>query len=64
MEYKITLRAARINANLNQSDVAAELGVSAESVANWERGKVPLKATTLVRLCQLYGVPIDNILLP
>ena len=64
MEYKITLRAARINAGMHQSAVAGKLGVSKESIANWERGKVPLKATVLLQLCQLYGIPIDNILLP
>lgn len=64
MDYKVTLKAARINANMLQTDVARQLGVSKESVANWERGKAAPKATTLVRLCELYGIPIDNISLP
>lgn len=64
MGYKITLKAARVNANLLQTDVALKLGVSKESVANWENGKVAPKATTLVRLCEIYGVPLDTISLP
>lgn len=64
MEYKISLKAARINADMLQSDVAQTLGVSKESVANWENGKTAPKSTILVRLCSLYGIPIDAIHLP
>lgn len=64
MEYRVSLKAARINADLLQSDVAKRLGVSKESVANWERGKTAPRSTTLVRLCQMYNVPINAIILP
>ena len=64
MGYKISLKAARINANMLQSDVAEMLGVSKESIANWENGKISPKSTILVKLCGLYGVPIDAIHLP
>lgn len=64
MSYKVTLKAARVNANMLQSEVAKSLGVAKESVANWENGKTAPKSTVLVRLCDLYGVPIDAILLP
>lgn len=62
--YKVSLKAARVNANMLQSDVAESLGVAKESVANWENGKTAPKSTVLVRLCNLYGVPIDAIILP
>ena len=64
MGYKISLKAARVNANMLQSDVAETLGVSKESVANWEKGKTAPKSTVLVKLCGLYGVPIDAVYLP
>ena len=64
MEYKVSLRAARVNANMLQEDVAEKLGVSKESVANWERGKRSPKSAMLVRLCQLYKVPLDAMALP
>ena len=64
MKYKISLKAARINAGMRQSDVARALNVSTESIANWERGKRSPKTTTLVRLCQLYKIPMDHIFLP
>lgn len=64
MSYKVSLKAARVNANMLQSDVAEKLGVSKESVANWENGKTAPRSTTLVRLCNLYEIPIDAIFLP
>lgn len=64
MSYKVSLKAARVNANMLQSDVAEKLGVSKESVANWENGKTAPRSTMLVRLCDLYKIPIDAIFLP
>lgn len=64
MEYKISLRAARVNANLKQVEVASRIGVSKKSLANWENGRIPPKATILMKLCDIYGVPIDLISLP
>lgn len=64
VEYKVSLKAARVNANMLQEDVAAELGVSKESIANWEKGKRSPKSAVLVRLCQIYKVPLDSIALP
>lgn len=61
MEYKISLKAARINADMSQTEVANRLNVSAASVANWERGKTSPKTTMLMRLCSLYNVPLDLI---
>ncbi len=61
---KITLRAARINRGLLQTDVAKRLKVSARTVGNWETGRSYPKATDLIELCQMYGVSLDDIILP
>jgi len=61
---KITLRAARINKDLLQTDVAEKLGVSSKTVGNWESGRTPIRAPILVRLCELYGVELSDIILP
>jgi DNA-binding XRE family transcriptional regulator len=63
MEYKISLRAARVNANMTQPEVAKRIGVSSRSICNWERGKSYPNGIVLLKLCELYGVPMDNILL-
>ena len=64
MDFKISLCAARVNANMKQSDVAKAIGVSARSVCNWENGKTYPSGAVLIQLCNLYGIPLDNIILP
>ena len=41
------LRAARLSSKLTQEQVAQSLGVSRQTVSNWERGVPKLKDTTL-----------------
>lgn len=36
---KISLKAARINANLTQQEVADKIKVSKHTIINWEKGK-------------------------
>lgn len=61
---KITLKAARVNAGLRQTDAAKELGVSADTIGNWEKGKTTMDGKKLQRLCALYNVDIGDIILP
>lgn len=49
MENKLTLKAARVNVNLTQEELAKQVGVSKDTVGKWERGltfpniqKIPL----------------------
>lgn len=61
---KISLAAARVNADLTQEDVSKRLRISKQTILNWEKGRsVPSYATMKV-LSDMYGVPIDNIRLP
>ena len=60
---KISLAAARVNANLTQDDVSKELHVSKSTIVNWENGKVIPTFIALSSLSNLYGIPIDNIIL-
>lgn len=55
------MKAARINANLKQEDVAKVLKVSAETVRNYESGKTKPDIHTAYKLAEIYGVSIDNI---
>ena len=64
MDYKISLKAARVNAELTQKDVAKYMNVTKETISNWENAKSFPKANSLVTLCEFYGVPLDNIFLP
>lgn len=58
---KITLRAARINAGIKQSEVSKELKVSERTVGKWEIGDISPRITNVLKLLKLYDVPIENI---
>ena len=58
---EITLKAARVNAGLTQTQVQNKTGFSRSALLSWEKGKTFPKADALKTLCDLYGVPIGNI---
>lgn len=58
---RITIKAARINKGLRQTDVAAELNVARETVSSWEKGKTKPSLKMVEPLCRLYGVSYDDI---
>ncbi len=60
---KITLKAARVNADLKQSDVEKKLGFSRSTLTRWETGKCVPRADSLAALCDMYGVSMDDIVL-
>lgn len=61
--YKVSLAAARVNAELTQSQVASEMHVSKQTIVNWERGKIIPKPAQFEMLCRIYRVPKDYIFL-
>ncbi len=61
---QISLAAARVNANLTQDDVCKHLHVGKQTIVNWENGKTTPSFIVLSALSNLYGIPIDNIILP
>jgi transcriptional regulator with XRE-family HTH domain len=61
---KISLKAARVNANLSQEEVARKMKKSKVTINNWENGKTEIDYGNLNELCRLYSVTIDDILLP
>lgn len=58
---KISLKAARVNANLSQKAAAKALGVSNQTLCKWEKGKTFPDAQQVDALCKLYGVSYDDI---
>lgn len=61
---KISLKAARVNANLSQEEVARKMKKSKVTINNWESGKTEIDYGNLNELCRLYSVTMDDILLP
>lgn len=61
---KISLKAARVNANLSQENVANKMKKSKVTINNWENGKTEIDYGNLTELCRLYSVTMDDIILP
>ena len=58
---KISLKAARVNAGFSQREVADKLKVSNKTICKWENGETFPSVEKITLLCELYGVPYDNI---
>jgi transcriptional regulator with XRE-family HTH domain len=58
---RISLKAARVNAELRQIDTAIALDVDKKTVSSWEKGTTMPAADKVEALCNLYGISYDNI---
>lgn len=62
MEYpKISLEACRVNARMTQKSWAENIGVTLQTICNWEHGKSQPTLPQVRRISELSGVPIDFI---
>lgn len=61
-ELKITLKAARVNADMTQKEVAERLEISEQTYINWEKKPSRIRAYRQQELSVLFGIPIDNVL--
>ena len=61
---KFKLNAARVNAGMTQTEVAKALNKNKQTIVNWENGVTEIKANDLMRLSNLYGIPIEYLEVP
>lgn len=61
---KVSIKGARIEKHMTQKQVADTMGVTKETISNWERGRTAPTAPQLIALCNLYGVELSDIFLP
>lgn len=61
---RISLEAARKNRGLTQGQVASKLGISRATVVNWEKGNTKISYSALLKLSNLYKVPLNNLKVP
>lgn len=61
---QITLEAARVNAGYNLKDVAELTNKAPNTVSNWEKGKTTIPKVWFARLCDLYKIDEDNVIVP
>ena len=64
MMPKITLKATRVNAELTLDEDVERIGKSKQTIVNWESGKTEIKYKDLVKLSELYEMPIEYLRVP
>ena len=58
----LKLKEARERAGLTQKEIALSLGVSVQSVSNWEVGNREPSIEVILKICNLCNVSADNLL--
>lgn len=58
---EITLSAARVNAGFDRKAAADKLGISPDTLANWENGITFPNVPQIMRIENLYGVNYADI---
>lgn len=58
---KITIEAARVNARLKQKEAADKIGVTVQTLLNWEKGRTVPTIDNAIKMCEVYGVDLDNL---
>lgn len=61
---KISLKALRVNADLNQETAANRLNITVKTLQNWESYTTFPTALQLMNICKLYGCEMTDIFLP
>ena len=59
---KFSLKAARVNAGLTQSDVIKVIKMSKNTLVNYEKGRSTPDIETGKALARLYGMSVDDII--
>lgn len=62
MDIGIKIKNARIKANLTQEQVAEFLGVSRQTISNWETEKTYPDIISVIKMSDLYHVSLDHLL--
>lgn len=61
-DLKFSIKSARNNVNLTQSEMAKMLGVTKKTYSAYENGKTQMKINTALRFSEITKIPIDNII--
>ena len=56
------LKDMRIKNKYNQEDIAEQLGVTKQTISNWEKGKRTPDINHLIKLANIYQVTLDNLI--
>lgn len=56
------LRTARNECGLKQQDVAEQMGIKANTISNWEKGRTEPDIDSFVKLCEIYQIDCATLL--
>ncbi len=59
---KVTLKSARVNAGYTQKEAAAAIGTNPATISLWEAQKRTPNIINAQKLCELYGVTINDVI--
>ena len=60
-EFKISMAAARVNAKLNQQEMAERLGVDRVTYLKYEKGESYMRMDTAWRFAEIANIPFQYI---
>lgn len=60
-KLQISLAAARVNAEMTQTEAAKAMNVSKNTLVNWEKGTSKPSITQAKELAAIYKIPLDYI---
>lgn len=63
-KFRVTLKALRVNAGLKSVEAAEALGVTIQTIRNWENYITFPDLMQLKRICEVYHCSLDNIFIP
>ena len=61
-KMRVTLKMARELKGMKQSEAAEKIGISADTLGNYERGKSYPDIPTLRKIEEVYGIPYDRLI--
>lgn len=61
---KVSIKAARVNAGLTQTQAGEAIGKSKDVIKSIESGKREIKVSEFEALCRLYKCTMDDIFVP
>lgn len=59
---RVTIKAARVNKNLTQTELAEAVGVGVRTIQNWESGVSSPRADMMPIICKVLECSTDDII--
>ena len=60
-DFKISIKAARVNAGKTQAEIAKALHVGKQTIVSWENGKTSPTVEKAQAFCSFCDVPLDRV---